>query len=299
MKVKDFVQKYLPAAEAVEKSHGIPKLLTLAQAALESAWGDKAPQNNFFGIKAGTAYKGKSQVFDTTEFINGKAKKLKQTFRAYDNPVDCFTDYAEVLKKNWPDAAAMSDPIAAAKALVSGKRKYATDPDYAAKIGKIIGKLKWFAEPKKEVNMKTEKTEIKIIARGVDNIPYRSVFNLEMKPVSLPDAPALNIGTEQLHDVIDYGCDQGFALAKVLEDHKIDKLEIIGLLIPTLKLPRAISGIDQVPSEIGDLSKEELQAEIDFVKAKFSVDNDRAQKIVEAAIKAVYANYLLVKAIKG
>ena len=52
MIVQDFINKYKEAALAVEEQTGISHLFILAQAALESGWGQHAPKNMFFGVKA-------------------------------------------------------------------------------------------------------------------------------------------------------------------------------------------------------------------------------------------------------
>ena len=49
--VQDFKLKYKDAALAVEEQTGISHLFILAQAALESGWGQHAPRNMFFGVK--------------------------------------------------------------------------------------------------------------------------------------------------------------------------------------------------------------------------------------------------------
>jgi flagellar protein FlgJ len=51
MKPQLFVDKYLPHARKVEEKTGLSAVATLTQAALESAWGDVATGNMFFGVK--------------------------------------------------------------------------------------------------------------------------------------------------------------------------------------------------------------------------------------------------------
>ena len=46
------VAAYGPYARAEQATHGVPALVTLGQLAIESGWGEKAPRNNPFGIKA-------------------------------------------------------------------------------------------------------------------------------------------------------------------------------------------------------------------------------------------------------
>ena len=51
MTKKEFIQTYKPFALESERKTGISHLFTLAQAALESSWGERGVGNNFFGIK--------------------------------------------------------------------------------------------------------------------------------------------------------------------------------------------------------------------------------------------------------
>ena len=52
MTAKEFIQTYKPFAMESERKTGISHLFILAQAALESGWGKRAPGYNFFGVKA-------------------------------------------------------------------------------------------------------------------------------------------------------------------------------------------------------------------------------------------------------
>ena len=87
---KDFLaQLSLPARLASEQS-GVPHHLILAQAALESGWGQRQirrengePSFNLFGIKASSNWKGPVTEITTTEYENGEAKKVKAKFRIW------------------------------------------------------------------------------------------------------------------------------------------------------------------------------------------------------------------------
>lgn len=144
MKPKDFLNKYFPFAQQNEKETGVPALLTIAQAALESGWGEKAPGNNFFGIKAGKTWRGEVVEFNTHEVENGKSIALKDRFRKYPTPLDCFKDHAEVMKKRFPKAFFHSDdPVAFIRSVQNEHDyKYATDPDYVKKIYTMISTIK-------------------------------------------------------------------------------------------------------------------------------------------------------------
>ncbi|MHC1736885.1 MAG: glycoside hydrolase family 73 protein [Ignavibacteriaceae bacterium] len=147
MKSKEFFKKYAEYAIANEEATGVPYLVCLAQAALESAWGSKAPENNFFGIKAGKHWKGSTQILRTKEFINGQMVSVKDYFRAYDTPLECFQDYADLLKRRFTKAFNYGEPESFIHSVQhEHPYKYATDPKYAQKIIVIIHKLREYED---------------------------------------------------------------------------------------------------------------------------------------------------------
>lgn len=150
---KDFLaQLSLPAKLASEQS-GIPHHLILAQAALESGWGQRQirrengePSFNLFGVKASSDWKGKVTEITTTEFENGEAKKVKARFRVYTSYLDALSDYVGLLTRN-PRYAAVTKaatPEQGAQALQNAG--YATDPNYARKLTSMIQQLKGMSD---------------------------------------------------------------------------------------------------------------------------------------------------------
>ncbi|UYU33298.1 flagellar assembly peptidoglycan hydrolase FlgJ [Siccibacter colletis] len=146
---KDFLaQLSLPARLASQQS-GIPHHLILAQAALESGWGQRQiktesgePSFNLFGVKASGSWKGPVTEITTTEFENGEAKKVKAKFRVYGSYLEALSDYVGLLTRN-PRYAAVTTaatPEQGAQALQSAG--YATDPNYARKLNTMIQQLK-------------------------------------------------------------------------------------------------------------------------------------------------------------
>ncbi|WNN49955.1 flagellar assembly peptidoglycan hydrolase FlgJ [Siccibacter colletis] len=146
---KDFLaQLSLPARLASQQS-GIPHHLILAQAALESGWGQRQiktesgePSFNLFGVKASGNWKGPVTEITTTEFENGEAKKVKAKFRVYGSYLEALSDYVGLLTRN-PRYAAVTTaatPEQGAQALQSAG--YATDPNYARKLNTMIQQLK-------------------------------------------------------------------------------------------------------------------------------------------------------------
>jgi flagellar protein FlgJ len=142
----NFVQRHTEAAIKVEQATGIPASYMVGQAGHETGWGKHeikmkggASSNNLFGIKAGAGWTGKVAEVTTTEFVNGEAVKKVAKFRAYDSVEDSFRDYARLITKS-PRYAQASQQTGSVQAFASGLQKagYATDPNYAAKLGRAI-----------------------------------------------------------------------------------------------------------------------------------------------------------------
>jgi len=126
-----FINMLLPAAQRVHREHGIPASITIAQAALESGWGARAPGNNLFGIKADRSWKGGTIDIPTHEYVDGKRVNLVAKFRAYASIDDCIADRAGFLKANPRYAPCFREVTGEAWARALQKAGYATDPKYA------------------------------------------------------------------------------------------------------------------------------------------------------------------------
>lgn len=144
--VQEFTQKLGPHAELASQTSGIPAKFMLGQAALESGWGKKeirsmdgTTSHNVFGIKANSGWKGKTVDALTTEYVNGVAYQKVEKFRAYDNYSEAFKDYAKLISDNPRYQNVMqSGGNAMQFAQALQKAGYATDPQYAQKLNKVI-----------------------------------------------------------------------------------------------------------------------------------------------------------------
>ncbi len=144
--VRAFQDKLADSAEEAEKVTGVPAKFMMGQAALETGWGkrvirnqDGSSSNNLFGIKAGPGWKGKVATAVTTEYVNGKPHARVEKFRAYASHADAFKDYARMLSNN-PRYEKVLAHGGDASAFAHGLQRagYATDPQYAAKLSRII-----------------------------------------------------------------------------------------------------------------------------------------------------------------
>lgn len=144
-----FLATIAPWARQAAQSLGVSTELVAAHAALESGWGQRPlrdasgqPSHNLFGIKAQPGWQGDHTETLTTEYENGVAVKKTEKFRSYPDYASAFGDYARLLQDNPRYRAALntgSDAQAFAQALARGG--YATDPAYAAKLGRVAGQI--------------------------------------------------------------------------------------------------------------------------------------------------------------
>jgi peptidoglycan hydrolase FlgJ len=143
----DFINKMLPSVRRAANSLGVNPEALLAQAALETGWGQRMPRNadgsssnNMFGIKAGEEWGGSRAAADTMEVVNGVATPRRTTFRAYGSIEESVNDFAKLLANSprYKEALAAGGDAQAYIAGI-GKSGYATDPDYANKLNQILG----------------------------------------------------------------------------------------------------------------------------------------------------------------
>ncbi|MBV1932413.1 MAG: flagellar assembly peptidoglycan hydrolase FlgJ [Porticoccaceae bacterium] len=146
----DFVSGVHEHAARAATELGVSKHLLIAQAALETGWGQKlikhgdgASSFNLFGIKASHDWPGEKVTKFTLEYKDGVAKKESARFRSYASIGESFDDYVAFLRSNprYADALARagSDEHYARSLQAAG---YATDPHYANKILDITQQLK-------------------------------------------------------------------------------------------------------------------------------------------------------------
>lgn len=140
-----FVEKVWPQAVEASRATGIPARFLVAQAALETGWGkfelknaDGTPSHNLFNIKAGRSWSGDTVSTATTEYVNGAATRENARFRAYGSYADSFRDYANLIRNNPRYAAVVGQSDATAFARGLQAAGYATDPQYADKLARII-----------------------------------------------------------------------------------------------------------------------------------------------------------------
>ena len=132
---QEFIRLAAEAALACSRVSGFPAGITVAQAALESAWGNSRlsrDAHNYFGIKAHG--NGPFTELPTTEVREGKSIRCTARFARYDSMQTCFADRDHLIATLacYADVRAQAgDPEAFLQALAA---HWATDPRYAEKV---------------------------------------------------------------------------------------------------------------------------------------------------------------------
>ena len=143
MKQSEFFSSLLPLARKAGEAFRINPAVILAQAAIESGWGQSdlaSEHHNYFGL---TAY-GRSNVWWKGASIVLGAHSLR--FRTYDSPGDSFMDYARLIRSVYPFAADVSDdPKAFARKIAYSKYISEVNGDnraaYQALLVKVCRKI--------------------------------------------------------------------------------------------------------------------------------------------------------------
>lgn len=133
-----FTEDVIRAAQAAQRQWGTPASVTLAQWAIESAYGSRMPagSNNPFGIKARS---GDPFVEAwTTEVINGKSQKVLAKFQAFPDLDAAFIRHGRLLGTSKYYAKARQFSHDADKFADALTGIYATDPRYGSKLKKIM-----------------------------------------------------------------------------------------------------------------------------------------------------------------
>ena len=145
---EEFIATMMPMAEKAARRLGVEPRYLVAQAALETGWGksmirqkDGSNSHNLFGIKA-TNWSGESAMARTTEYVNGRAVKQVEGFRAYASFEQSFDDFVSLLQNSDRYQSAVNaggDSERFVRELQ--KAGDATDPQYARKVSQIARRM--------------------------------------------------------------------------------------------------------------------------------------------------------------
>jgi flagellum-specific peptidoglycan hydrolase FlgJ len=143
MTKKEFVAEAHAAALESAKQSGMPALVTVAQAALESNWGASGlsqQAKNYFGIKA---HKGHGEiVMETHECAHGVEHEVHAAFARYGSMLECFRCRDGILSRGAVYAAARQNRDNEQDFIREMAKHWATDPHYAEKLTAVLEEVK-------------------------------------------------------------------------------------------------------------------------------------------------------------
>lgn len=142
---ESFVQKLVPTAQRLQKEYGVLASVSLAQAMVESDFGQSqlaANYYNLFGVKA-AADDPNGVDLETKEYVNNEWVTIVDRFKVYKSWEDSLVKHAELIfygtswnAKQYQAVFEAKDYQSQARGLQSSG--YATDPDYADKLIAMI-----------------------------------------------------------------------------------------------------------------------------------------------------------------
>ena len=141
MKPQDFINALKDDAMVSSAQTKVYASFSIAEAALESAWGTSklATQGyNLFGVKADKSWAGDTISFRTREYLNKQWVFVNALWRKYPSWLGSFNDHAEFLHHNKRYAKAFLAGSVEEFTVEIANAGYATDPLYASKIISMI-----------------------------------------------------------------------------------------------------------------------------------------------------------------
>lgn len=139
----EFVQQAYAAASRSSERSGMPAMVTVAQAALESNWGQSKlseEANNYFGIKAHGIHQRIQMC--THECEGGENIEIKAEFAKYLSMLDCFQCRDGILLRAASYAAAREKRGNEAAFIAEIAKHWATDPKYAGKLLAVLQEVR-------------------------------------------------------------------------------------------------------------------------------------------------------------
>ncbi|MEX0812384.1 MAG: LysM peptidoglycan-binding domain-containing protein [Chitinophagales bacterium] len=182
--IEDYIKEYAPLCQQEMKRTGIPASIKLAQGILESNYGNsKLAQEakNHFGIKCHSGWTGKGYYMDDD------AKD--ECFRVYKDPHESYMDHSNFLMTRSRYAFLFEVDSKDYQSWAKGLKRagYATNPQYANLLIRVIEERKLYRFDKMEDEQSTEKTKEELLA-DLNNKIY--VFNGIKTVVSQPGETA-------------------------------------------------------------------------------------------------------------
>lgn len=184
-KTDNFISKISPLAVQDMKATGVLASLTIAQAILESGWGEStlaAKANNLFGIKAGSNWNGKTYNINTKEYHEDSSYITNADFRAYDSWEGSILDHSKLLQgKRYAKVLEATDYKVACQEVYNAG--YATNSNYPQQLITLIEQYDLHEFDKLEESSQETVFEPYMVSIICHSLTIREEADFDSKPV--------------------------------------------------------------------------------------------------------------------
>lgn len=140
----DFIAAIVPYAQTLQNKYGILTSITVAQAILESDWGQSQLSQEYYNLFGVKAYDSEDKILlKTQEYVNGEWITIEAEFRVYASWEASMDDHALLFVNGvtWNTelySGVLNASTYKEAAVALQQAGYATDPTYAEKLIELI-----------------------------------------------------------------------------------------------------------------------------------------------------------------
>jgi len=106
-------------------------------------------------------------------------------------------------------------------------------------------------------------------------------------------------GTTQTKEMLDFVFTLVKSIDKAMQDGKFDYSDIITIIPAFMKIGAALKDVQDIPRELADLDKEEMNDLKKFVRDNFDISNDKVEKYIIIAFDIIFALSTVLQDIQG
>lgn len=104
---------------------------------------------------------------------------------------------------------------------------------------------------------------------------------------------------KELKEVLSFVCALANTIGEVSEDGKVSRSEAMALLPLLYKVPSALDGISDIPSEVSELSQEDIEELAKMVKDELDLPQDKIEDAIEDGIDLCLRLYALAQKLRA
>lgn len=106
-------------------------------------------------------------------------------------------------------------------------------------------------------------------------------------------------GTKELGEILKFICALANTLGEASKDDELSASDAAKLIPLMYKIPGAIEGISEIPSEVADISEDEIEKLVSMIKDELDLPQDKIEHAIEDSIEICVKLYALVQKFKA